>query len=351
MTDSSSQHPMALSSEKSVLCIADDRAWCEPGIRILIDSLSNHSPELGIELFYPPAGDDFRLWLNQYPRVRLNHFALEGEWRGWNIKPELLMILLRAGYERVLWIDSDIVVASAVGPVLHDLAAQKLIIAEEALCASHYDGDAVRARGWGLEVGRRVPFSLNTGVVGVTLAHLALLKRWHEVLCSDEYRAAMILPWDRRPLHFITDQEALTALLCSREFADIPLHILHRGKSIIQYFGSAGYTVRERLANLLRPPVFIHSMGHKAWLPLPDTVGLSAQLLSLYQELSPYRVAARRHRASLADDRWLRPQSRLGRFMMGIGLAQTSLVGLPIALLNDAVRWVKWAGTGGEPRR
>lgn len=340
-----------VTSGQSVLCVADDRAWCEPGIRVLIASLAQFSPALEVQLFFPPAGEAFHEWLEGYPNVRLNQFALQGEWRGWNIKPELLMILLRAGYRRVLWIDSDIVVTSAIEPIIDEARPEALIIAEEALCASHYDGDALRARGWGLEVGRQVPFSLNTGVIGVTETHFPLLQRWQEVLCSDEYRAAMKLPWDQRPLHFITDQEALTALLCSKEFAKVHLYLLHRGRDIIQYFGSAGYTTAERFRNIIRPPIFIHSMGHKSWLPMPPTTGIAAGLRSLYQELSPYRVSAQRHGDSLQDSSWLEPPSRLGRLLMRLGFGSASLVGLPLALLNDAVRWVKWSHTGGEPRR
>jgi hypothetical protein len=40
-----------------------------------------------------------------------------------------------------------------------------------------------------------------------------------------------------------------------------------------------------------------------------------------------------------------------GRVLTGVAGARAPLVGLPIALVNDAIRYVKWPHTGGEPRR
>ena len=65
----------------------------------------------------------------------------------------------------------------------------------------------------------------------------------------------------------ISDQDVLTALLASEEFAWVPLRFLLRGKDIVQYFGPYGYTLRERLIHLSgRRPAFIHSQGPKPWL-------------------------------------------------------------------------------------
>src|SRR5262249_5971923 len=62
-------------------------------------------------------------------------------------------------------------------------------------------------------------------------------------------------------------QDALTALLASQEYANVPLKILKRGKDIIQYFGSHGYTISERLSNVVfGAPTFIHSQGPKPWI-------------------------------------------------------------------------------------
>ena len=40
----------------------------------------------------------------------------------------------------------------------------------------------------------------------------------------------------------VSDQDVLTALLCSQEFSHIPVEIFCRGSGIIQYFGLYGFT-------------------------------------------------------------------------------------------------------------
>lgn len=326
------------------ICVAENRAWCEPGVRVLIASLADHSPTVPIELFYPGVRDAFLAWAAHYPQLSVNRYQVTGAWRAWNIKPEVLQTLLRNGHDEVLWIDSDVIVTRDIREIYAGLPADTAIVAEEALCSSHYDGDALRARSWGLPVGRRLPFQLNGGLMGYTTAHLPLLARWGEVLDSEPYLEALKLPWDQRPRHFMADQEVLTALLCSTEFTDIPLRFLRRGPDVIQYFGSAGYTLRERGRHLMRGmPYFIHSQGHKSWTPLPaEPHGFRAKMLHRYQQHSPYRAAAARYRDVLEDRSWLAEPG---------GEPRPQLTGAMIAAFFDAYRYVRWAHTGGEPRR
>ena len=342
----------AIRRRSPVVCVAESRQWCEPGIRVLIASLAAHNPDVPVELFFPVASDAFVKWLGAYPNVRLNAHMLQGPWRSWNIKPEAMLALLAGGHDDVLWVDTDVIVTSDLSRIYDDQPMEAIVVAEEAMCQSHYDGDAMRARGWGLEIGRSLPFQLNGGVVGFTNRHVDFIRRWETVLNSDEYLKAQKLPWDQRPRHFIADQEVLTALLCSTEYSHFPLRFLRRGREVIQYFGPSGYTVLERWINLRQGmPIFIHSQGHKAWLPLPDARGLRGALRRLYQDLSPYRVTARAYRDQLDDAAWLEPSTTAGRLLTGVAGGRAPLVGLPIALVNDAIRYVKWPHTGGEPRR
>ena len=162
---------------------------------------------------------------------------------------------------------SDIIVTGDVLKALANLDPQTLVLTEEALWTPYGDPDGMRARMWGFKVGRVLPFALNTGVIRVTRQHHRLMVRWRELLESEPYRAAQGRDWHSRPLHMISDQDVLTALLASEEFANVPLRFLLRGKDIVQYFGPYGYTLRERLIHLSgRRPAFIHSQGPKPWL-------------------------------------------------------------------------------------
>ncbi len=348
MTDTDTASPQ----RTPVVCVAENRPWCEPGIRLLIASLARHSPNLVVELFYPVAGPAFVDWVAGYPKVRLNTATLDEPWRGWNIKPIAILTLFDLGYRDVLWVDTDIIVANDVNKLYGGVVPDAVVVAEEALCSSHYDGDAMRARLWGLQIGRALPFELNGGVVGFPASQVELVHEWQRVLNSDAYLEAQKLPWDERPRHFMADQEVLTALLCDKRFAHIPLKFAYRGRHIIQYFQANCYTVRERLINMRHGmPIFIHSQGHKSWTALAPARSLKEQIFNLYQRVSPYLFEARRYEHALDDRDWLKPKGMADRLLTFIAGGIAPLGGLPIAIVNDLYRHLKWAHTGGEPRR
>jgi hypothetical protein len=259
------------------------------------------------------------------------------------VKPHAMLHLMQKGNDEVLWIDSDVIVVKDVIGKLANIPNDAIIVTEEALWTPHDDDDAWRARKWGFQVGRVLPFALNTGVVRVTRSHQSLLQRWRELLESATYREAQRLDWRSRPLHLMGDQEALTALLSS-EFAYVPLRILVRGRDIIQYFGPYGFTVRERMSILFgRSPTFIHSQGpHKPWIVQwhkRAAVGVKERLQEVYLDLSPYTLAAMRYRLDMPDDlSWIDAHYWLSKVLRVVGLWRMSLVGLPIAIVADLYR-------------
>lgn len=68
------------------------------------------------------------------------------------------------------------------------------------------------------------------------------------------------------------DQDVLTALLTSKEFSEIPIHILRKGRQILQFNGIYGYAVAERIVAANRHP--------RQVLPKPD---ISRNLRSNYR--------------------------------------------------------------------
>lgn len=324
-----------------VVCIAEDRRSYECALRLLIASLDRHCPGLPIQLFAPDPSPAFRDWLAARASVTLNTQRIEGGLGGYDVKPQALISLIERGFEQVLWIDSDVLVVSDFRPALAAIEPGTFITTEEALCSSHPDPDALRARLWGFPVGRTLPFTANSGVLRAGPAHLDLLKRWLGLLGEPAYRAAQKRPWHERPLHLMGDQEVLTAVLASAEFADVPVKFLRRGSGIIQYFGSTGYTVRERLGNLFgHQPFFFHSQGYKPWWPPKAERGhsFSDRFNSLYQEVTPYVMLAQPYRAELETDAWLEPRSAAGHVLRGLAFGQAPLFGLPLALVADLVR-------------
>ncbi|MGP1373482.1 MAG: nucleotide-diphospho-sugar transferase [Almyronema sp.] len=325
-----------------VVCIAESRLSEEIAIKLLLLSLQQHCPDLPVVLFYPPASSAFQQWLAPFAQVQWRD-TLPAHVSAYDIKPYLLSWLLQEGYPQVWWIDADIILTQDFRPSLGSLAADTLVVTEEALYG-HYADAGYRAKAWGFEVGRQLPFTLNTGVVRVTPAHSPLLDAWKAGLESDRYRAAQALPIGQRPFYLFGDQDVLTALLSSQAFATVPLKILRRGKEIIQYFGPPGYTLSERLGNFCNGlPAFIHSQGEKPWRYRAAQAGIRRHFDQARLELSPYVYTATRYKGSLPPDdlAWLAPQSRLGKGLKILGLGQPALTGLPLAALYSVLRLAK----------
>lgn len=330
---------------RSTICIAEDREACEPALKLLILSLNRHSPEMAISLFYPPAGDRFLKWIAKFQQVRLQADRLTNGY-GWNVKPQALMYMLNQGFEEVIWIDSDVVVMGNVRRVFDQLGPDTLVATEDALGPDRDDHNALRARLWGFRVGRVLPFGLNSGVLRVTKNHHPLVTRWWELLQSSAYQDSQKSEWKLRPVHMLGDQDVLTALVTSEEFSEIPIHILRRGKHILQFNGVYGYTVAERIRNLLGDgPVFIHSFAGKPWSarwPARDSMGLREFLKTVYLDLSPYTLSAMRFENDMeCDTGWMKPHYRVSATLRALGLGRPELAGLPIAAFMDVGRTLK----------
>lgn len=215
---------------RSTVCIAEDRATHESCLRVLLVSLAKHCPGRTISLFCPAATAGFLGWLRKAPQVRLQADDLR-HGLGWNIKPQAVMYLLERGYDEVIWIDSDIIVNQDIESILSPLPRETLLVSEHTLADERYDGEALRARLWGLQHGRVLPFALSSGVLRVTTHHYHLMERWWDLLQSKAYQEQQTREWRRRPVHMLGDQDVLTALLTSKEFSDTPISVLEEAST------------------------------------------------------------------------------------------------------------------------
>lgn len=327
-----------------VVCIAEDRQSEEIAVRLLILSLADHCPNLPIHLFFPLATEEFRDWLEPFSQVTLRTTRLEGA-SGWNVKPYALLTLLNEGYEEAWWLDSDIILSQDFRTAIDNLSPTTVVSTEEAAYGKYRD-EGYRARAWGFELGRSLPFNLNSAVVRVTQAHVSLVQRWKDLVEREDYQQVQIS--SIKPFHMYGDQDVLTALLSSKEFSGFPLRVLKRGEDIIHYFGPAGYSTRERLINLQNGlPPFIHSQRDKPWLRQPtppDRRNLRQYFDYVRLEVSPYSyVAARYQKAVGCPMAWLEPNSGMGKLLSLLGLGNPALKGLPLGLVYDLVRVYKTA--------
>ncbi len=331
-----------------IICTYEDRPQYLTGVKLLVLSLRRHCPDLVVEVSLPPTllTSGFERWLSAQPNACLAP-PPEPEVRGWDVKPHILARALAAGHTQALWMDADILVARDFRALMHAAGHNAVVVTQESAWGP-CPGGVGRTRAWGMEVGRALPVTANTAVLGVGRAHQALLEDWARLLAQPQYRAAQPRPWRERPVHLLSDQEVLTALLGSTTYADVPIHWLHRGRDIAHLGGAAGYTACERLGSLFRKqggPALLHAQGLKPWLP-------ASWHERIHLQLSPYTAEARCYADALDEDvRWMTTMDLVARVMRAAALGQTALQGLPLALADTLARGARRTTAALQPDR
>jgi hypothetical protein len=316
-----------------VVVTYEDRENALPGVEILACSLHRHSPGLAMMVYSPLAEVAARL--GDLPNVTwVPTHDLIGQ--GWNVKP----IILRRGlesHERVLWLDTDIVLCGDLRRQIARFATDALVVSQEWRTMGPMASE-LRARGFGLEVARTIPFGVCSGSILAGRHHASLFERWLTLLEGDAYRAAQKMPVGDRPVAFVSDQDVLWALLVSAEFAELPLDYFRIGRDMILSTGANGYHVLERMGHLVKNEVaFVHMAGRfKPWSfeQLTDwRRDKAAYLNQLCYELSPFFKAARPFAGRLGRPAWLERRNRLAWLLNALAIGNPALSGLPLALL------------------
>jgi hypothetical protein len=334
-----------------VVCVHEDRAECLPGVKLTVLSLARYAPSVDVVVNFPSPPRAFIEWMDRQSNARLVALDLNKS-QGWNIKPTVLLKLLNT-HEEVVWIDSDILLSGPVTDQIWGGAQSTLVAAQETYWGQEQTG-TFRTEAWGFKVGRVIGSTINSGVVRVTREHRPLLEAWQRMLAHPAYQRAQAGPWYERPLHMVGDQEALTALLGSRNFSHLPLKLLLRGREIAQCFGPAGLTPGERFEALLaKAPFLVHAMGAKPWRraagaprwSTPD-ISMAAGFRNYYEyvalDLSPYSILARQFAEQMEEDcGWMRPRSRIGRLLNAITGGNAYMAGLPLACIDHAARFMR----------
>jgi hypothetical protein len=325
---------------RRVYCLAEDREREEVGLRFAVASLLKACPTARAVVYRPNPSADFRRWLGGRPRAELVAELPPGA-SSWNCKPHTLLPLLQGDADEAVWLDSDILVTRDPSHLFDPLGPDVLLGAEESPTSPYPRGFAARTAAWGLPAGRDFPVTLNTCVLRVTRTHVPLLERWRGLLADPRYTAAQAQI--DRPMHLISDQDVLNALLGSAGFADVPVQYLRIGRGVIHCGGAVGYSLGRRLGGVFRRvPPFLHAIAGKPWWVFhPEYPKQHSPWFTWYrrllQETSPYVAAARRLRAEVGVPcPWLDARSPLGRGLRALGLGHFALLGLPLTAAATA---------------
>ncbi len=198
-------------SDFMVICVYEDRKPALIAVRLLVLSLRRNCPDVPIVVSCPLSDPSFTGWVRSQRGVVLHE---DPSLRGltWNIKPTMLLHLLDAGHEEVVWIDSDTILARDFRFLLSDCRSEEVVVTE-AQYWDVYQGGTVRTELWGLEPGRALPTLACTGFVRITAAHRDLLRAWQRLLADEEYGQAQQRAMYKRPIHMIGDQDVFSAIL------------------------------------------------------------------------------------------------------------------------------------------
>jgi len=139
------------------------------------------------------------------------------------------------------------------------------------------------------------------------------------------------------------DQDVLTALLGSRDFGEVPLQLLRRGRDVVQSFDASTYTVRERLENgPRRLPPLVHAQRQKPWRceSKPSWAREPRRYYLLVDiELSPYTHVARRYREQLDEPvEWMAVRTLPAKALQRLARGSVNFQGLLPAVLTRALR-------------
>lgn len=329
---------MTLGNEqaKPLVCLYEDRVYQIPGVKILLLSLARYCPEWPVRLRFPGVPASLRQWLRQYPHVELldEQLPVSGSF---NVKPSVLLDGLQTGAPVCLWIDTDVLINGSL-EYLEAIDSRTLVVTQDPW--EYADGSTHRSHTWALAFGRPLPGPLNSAVVRITPDHKDLLTAWSSLISSDKYLAEQAKPIPLRNSHMLGDQDVLSALLASAEFAGIPVVRLRHGVQILQHHGAGAYAPMLRWQNLCKGmPALLHAMGTvKPWRmpPHPSPFRNPRDYYErTYLELSPYLHFARQYESQLEENcDWMRMHTLAARVWTLTGMHHPALKGTFQAILH-----------------
>jgi hypothetical protein len=300
------------------VCLYQDNPSHFISVQLAVLSILEHEPLWQVHVSIPKCPGWLEQWLSKFESVRL--YNKNYGQNGWDVKPEIILTFLDLLQEDVIWFDSDIILTGPVSPYIERFPASTLIVAEEPP-GQFPPGSVLRTNGWGRSVGRSISKSINSGFIRVSNGHRELISAWREALTDERYRKAQGLNWWLRPAPFYGDQDALSALLGSKDYSDVPIVFLRSGIEIAQCHGPDGYSWQRRIANAFKGmPALIHAQGKKPWLTEGRTL--------VYLDVSPYKLVALRYKNDVKDTDWLQIHTTIGRILMRITFGEPNLAGL-----------------------
>ena len=273
-----------------------------PGLAVLIASLGKHMPDIPLLILHTEPCDNLKEFAAQFGPPCEFRRVDQDKYRSWYGKPNAILTALDLGYDRVCWVDTDVIFTRDCTNMLFPKEKSILRITQEASTPHCVPERHVAIFGSHPVV--PLGTSVSSAIICATRWHRKVLELWSDVM--RDKGPSLEMRWDL----FHGDQEYLETVLMNVGDEKVQIHPLINN---IEHLHCIRGQFRAFLKLLFMPksPI-VHCSPYKSWWPLdrPFEHGVRGFL-----DCTPYTIEARRFREFIsrldgcAFLDWLRPST------------------------------------------
>lgn len=256
------------------------------GLAVLIASLGKHMPDIPLFVFHTKPCDHLKKFANKHGPTCVFKQVDDVKYVSWYGKPNAILTAFDSGYERVCWLDADMVFTRDCTEMLFPIESAVLRTAQipNALNCIPERHAAL----FGAEPSFSLDTSIGSAVVSVSQRHRTIIEKWSKTM---EEKTDII---NQNRYLFGGDQEVLEAVIMNTR--DINLFI-STIKNDIEHLHCSRGGIRKLLRVIFAeiPPI-VHASPYKPWWPLDRSFEHWARA---FLECIPYTIEARRYRNAL----------------------------------------------------
>ena len=252
------------------------------GLAVLIASLGEHMPDVPLVILHTKPCENVKKFAKKFGPQCIFKEVCESEYRRWYSKPNAISLMLNEGYERVCWIDSDILIAKNCEEILFPSNDDVVRTAQSV------NGPPCNPERHRLFFGCAPKFdpgvSISSSIVSVTKNHRSIIELWQKLIVNGKNII------EKNSEILFGDQEILeTAIMNISDNNIVFSPILDEVEHLIC---SKSIGIRGSTRSILRkPPPLIHAPFYKPWWPLDRAYEYGSRA---YLDSVPYTVEARR---------------------------------------------------------
>lgn len=278
------------------------RLNASPGLAVLIASLGKQMPDIPLLILHTEPCEKLKEFAAKFgPPCKFRRVD-NNFYHSWYGKPSAILSALDLGYDRVCWVDADVVFTRNCTEMLFPEEESVLRISQEASTLHCVPERHVAI--FGSDPISPLGTSVSSAIICATSEHRKILETWNDVMRQNWNLVKM-----RNDL-FHDDQEFLEAVLMADGINNVKIYPILNN---VEHF----HCIRGRMRMLLRVILrnnfpIVHCSPYKSWWPLNRPFEHGARS---FLDCTPYTIEARRLRNIIkrldgcAFHDWLHPST------------------------------------------